>query len=169
MTEAWLNGPVPDVEPLLQPVAHALIQVGEDVPRAVAGLTPEQLWARPGGAASLGFHLMHLAGSLDRLLTYARGATLDEGQRQAAAAERAAAGPEPGMDALLAGLTRALEVSLEQVRQTSAATLLEPRPVGRAGAPSTVLGLLFHAAEHATRHAGQVITTAKIVRHEHPA
>jgi hypothetical protein len=165
MTEAWLNGPVPAVEPLLQPVAHALIQVGEDVPPAVAGLTPAQLWARPGGAASIGFHLMHLAGSLDRLLTYARGAALDDGQRQAAAAERVAAGPEPGTSALLAGLARALEMSLEQVRKTPAASLLEARPVGRAAAPSTVLGLLFHAAEHATRHAGQLITTAKIVRH----
>jgi hypothetical protein len=27
-----------------------------------------------------------------------------------------------------------------------------------------VLGLLFHAAEHAQRHAGQIITTAKVVR-----
>ena len=27
-----------------------------------------------------------------------------------------------------------------------------------------VLGLLFHGAEHCTRHAGQIITTAKVVR-----
>jgi hypothetical protein len=26
-----------------------------------------------------------------------------------------------------------------------------------------VLGLLFHAAEHSTRHAGQLVTTAKII------
>jgi hypothetical protein len=30
--------------------------------------------------------------------------------------------------------------------------------------PSNVRGLLFHAAEHATRHVGQMITTAKIVK-----
>jgi uncharacterized damage-inducible protein DinB len=167
MTEAWLSGPVADVDPLLQPVAHALVQAGEDVPQAVAGLTPEQLWARPGGAASVGFHLMHLAGSLDRLLTYARGTTLDDAQRQALAAERAAAGPEPRMEELLAGLARAIESALRQVRETPGGTLLEPRAVGRAGSPTTVLGLLFHAAEHATRHAGQVITTAKIVRASH--
>jgi hypothetical protein len=29
--------------------------------------------------------------------------------------------------------------------------------------PSTVLGLLFHAAEHAQRHVGQAVTTAKVV------
>jgi hypothetical protein len=36
--------------------------------------------------------------------------------------------------------------------------------VGRARLPSTVFGLLFHVAEHTQRHAGQAITTAKIVR-----
>ncbi|HET8643998.1 MAG TPA: DinB family protein, partial [Vicinamibacteria bacterium] len=160
----------PEVAPLLQPVAHALLQVGDDVRAAVAGLTPEQLWARPGGAASVGFHLMHLAGSLDRLLTYARGAAgLDEAQRQALAAERTATGPEPGLEALLEALAGALESSLRQVRETPAETLLDPRAVGRAGSPSTVLGLLFHAAEHATRHAGQVITTVKFVQATQPS
>ena len=37
------------------------------------------------------------------------------------------------------------------------------REVGRARLPSTVLGLLFHGAEHTQRHVGQIITTAKIV------
>ena len=168
MTEAWLSGPVAGVAPLLQPVAHALVQAGEDVPRAVEGLTPEQLWTRPGGAASVGFHLLHLAGSLDRLLTAARGEAPSDAQRQALAAERTAAGPTPALDELLSGFARALEASLQQVRATSPDTLLEPRAVGRAGLPSTVLGLLFHAAEHTTRHAGQVITTAKVVRAAQP-
>jgi hypothetical protein len=30
--------------------------------------------------------------------------------------------------------------------------------------PSTVLGLLVHAAEHTQRHVGQIITTARILR-----
>ncbi len=38
-----------------------------------------------------------------------------------------------------------------------------PRAVGRAGLPWTGLGLLFHAAEHASRHTGQVISTAKLI------
>jgi hypothetical protein len=46
--------------------------------------------------------------------------------------------------------------------------LLQPvateRRVGRQALPATVLGLLFHAAEHTTRHAGQPITTSKTVR-----
>ena len=36
--------------------------------------------------------------------------------------------------------------------------------VDRDRLPSTVLGLLSHAAEHATRHTGQALTTLKIVR-----
>jgi uncharacterized damage-inducible protein DinB len=44
------------------------------------------------------------------------------------------------------------------------ADLLTPRVVGRRRLPSSVLGLLFHAAEHTQRHTGQVITTSKIIR-----
>ena len=80
--EVWLRGPLPDYPDELQPVAHSLLQVREEI-AAVAVLAPEHLWARPGGAASIGFHLRHLAGSLDRLLTYARGGRLNAAQRQA--------------------------------------------------------------------------------------
>jgi hypothetical protein len=46
----------------------------------------------------------------------------------------------------------------------AAAALLEERAVGRARLPATVLGLLFHGAEHTTRHVGQLVTTLKMVR-----
>lgn len=52
---------------------------------------------------------------------------------------------------------------MTQLRRTSPASLLEEREVGRSRHPTTVLGLLFHAGEHATRHTGQIITTARIV------
>ena len=58
----------------------------------------------------------------------------------------------------------AIEQALVQIRATSRESLLDARPVGRAGLPSTVLGLLFHVAEHTQRHTGQVIATAKAVR-----
>ena len=77
--EAWLGGPIEGVTPHLMPVAHALVQVGRDVEK-VKDLSPDALWVRPGGAASVGFHLKHVAGVLDRLLTYARGADLSEEQ-----------------------------------------------------------------------------------------
>jgi uncharacterized damage-inducible protein DinB len=161
--EAWLRGPLPGVDPFLMPAAHALVQCREDVARAVKGLGVEQLRARPGGAASLTFHLRHIAGSLDRLLTYARGETLSEAQRAAARREKEA-GPDQDAASLLAEVDAAVEAALAQLRATPRERLLETRPVGRAGAPSNVLGLLVHAAEHAQRHAGQVITTAKVVR-----
>jgi hypothetical protein len=58
---------------------------------------------------------------------------------------------------------------MAQVRATPEGSLGEARGVGRQQLPSTVLGLLFHAGEHCTRHAGQAITTAKIVAGAGPA
>jgi hypothetical protein len=162
--EPWLRGPVPGVPPLLQPAAHAFVMALEDCERAAASLTDEQLWRSPDGAAPVGFHLRHLAGSTDRLLTYARGATLDQRQRAALAAEAACGDPRPTATQLLASWRAAVEAALAQLRATPETALGDAREVGRAKLPSTVLGLLFHAAEHAARHTGQVVTTAKIVR-----
>ena len=162
--EVWLRGvPVPDVPALLQPVAHSLLQCREELTAALAGLTPDQLWQRPNGAASIGFHARHAAGSLDRLLTYARGELLSPAQMAALAVEET---PDLASDAaatLAAGFDAAVERALAQLRETSESTLLEPRGVGRARLPSTVLGLLFHAAEHTQRHVGQLVTTRKVI------
>lgn len=162
--EVWLRGPVEGVEPLLMPVAHALLGAREDVERAVAGLSEAELWARPGGAASVGFHVRHAGGSLDRLLAYARGEALTEAQRRYLAAEGEPGDPPETAAGVLRGFGEAVERALAQVRATSPATLTEPRGVGRMQLPSTVLGLLFHAAEHTQRHVGQIVTTAKVVR-----
>src|SRR3954468_4044742 len=74
--EVWLRGLLIDIPALLQPVAHGLLQCREEFIEVISRLTPEQIWARPGGAASVGFHARHAAASLDRLLTYARGEKL---------------------------------------------------------------------------------------------
>ncbi len=79
--EPWLRGAVSGVPLPLQPVAHALIHAREELGRVSAELSEEQVWDRPGGVASIGFHIMHLAGSTDRLFTYARGEALSDGQR----------------------------------------------------------------------------------------
>lgn len=162
--EAWLRGPLPGVNPWLQPAAHALVQAGEDAERAASGLATDELWARPGGAAAAGFHLRHIAGVLDRLLTYARGEQLNETQFAALRLESEPGEPPADVDTLLRDLRTAIDRTLEVLRSTPDATLLEPREVGRGRLPSTVLGLLSHAAEHAQRHTGQLITTVKIVR-----
>lgn len=163
MAEAWLQGPVAGVDPWLQPAAHALIQAREDLRRAAAELMPAQLWARPGGVASVAYHLLHVAGATDRLLTYARGEALSEAQRAFLAAEKHET-PGRGADELLAVLDAAIEAALGRIRATARGSLLERREVGRERLPSTVLGLVFHAAEHAQRHAGQAATTAKLLR-----
>ena len=162
--EAWQRGPVPGISEQLQPVAHALIGAGEDVAEAVDGLTPSQFWLSPGGAASIGFHVMHLAGSTDRLFTYARGEGLSDAQKAALRAERALPDPRPGSGNLVLAWRETVERSLRQLAQTPDGELTAPRGVGRLALPSNARGLLFHAAEHATRHVGQIITTAKIIR-----
>jgi len=163
--EVWLRGiAVPDIPALLQPVAHGLLQCREELAASVEGLTPDQIWTRPSGAASIGFHLRHAARSLDRLFTYARGETLSADQHDALKSEN---DPDLAPDIaarLLDGFAAAVERALDQLRATDERVLLAPRGVGRARLPSTVVGLLFHAAEHTQRHAGQIATTAIIVR-----
>ena len=163
--EVWLRGPLPDYIDELQPVAHSLLQVREELER-ITSLTAAQLWARPGGAASIGFHLKHLAGSLDRLMTYARDKPLSVSQYEYLAAEEQE--HSENAEALVRQALAAIDRALMQVRGTPLCTLDEAREVGRHRLPSTVLGLLFHAAEHAQRHSAQIITTAKIVRSSGP-
>lgn len=162
--EVWLRGPAAGVIPVLQPAAHALLQVGEEVPRSVDGLTPAQLWERPGGAAAIGYHLLHTAGSTDRLLTYSRGTALSRDQLAALAAERTAHEDALPLDVLLAKFTGAIESAMTLIRSTGDHEVFTPREVGRQRLPSTTLGLIFHAAEHAARHAGQIVTLSKVVR-----
>jgi len=163
-TEAWQRGPVPGFEPLLMPIVHTLIQVREDLERLVAQVPPEHVWQRPGGAASIGFHVRHTGGALDRLFTYARGESLSEAQRAAMTEEGSPGDPPATMSALVSEVDGIIDRALDQLRATPASSLLDDRKVGRAGLPSTVLGLLFHAAEHCTRHVGQAITTALILQ-----
>ncbi len=161
--EVWLRGPLPGIQPYLQPAAHALLQVRGDVESAVQGLTPDQLWQRPNGAAAIGFHLHHLPGSLERLLTYSRGEALSPDQMSRLASEKTVHEDRPSLEALLARLTGEIEKALDHLRSLPEEALLQRREVGRKKLPSTTLGLIFHAAEHSSRHAGQIVTLARIV------
>lgn len=161
--EVWLRGPVNGVPAPLQPVAHALLQAREEARALLGGFPDALLWTRPAGVASVGFHLQHIAGVIDRLFTYARGGQLTPSQLDALRAERA---PIPDMTVaeLLDGVDRAVEAAVEQLRATEVASLAHAREVGRARLPSTVLGLLVHAAEHTQRHVGQLLVTARVQR-----
>lgn len=162
--EPWLRGALPGIHPLLQPAAHAFVMAREDVAAAVAGLAPTEVWTAPYGVTPVGFHVAHLSGSTDRLLTYARGAALDDAQKAALGRERMMAVERPPIERLVAEWQATVDRALAQLAATDAATLTEAREVGRDRLPSTVLGLLFHAAEHAARHTGQVVSVAKLVR-----
>ncbi|GAB1343734.1 hypothetical protein MASR1M101_28610 [Gemmatimonas sp.] len=150
---------VPDV---LQPVAHMLLQLRDEVPAVVASL-PWHLWnERPGGAASIAFHVRHVAGVLDRLFTYARGAPLTEAQLAALKAEGDPLVADT-RDALLDAMVSQIESRLDELRNIDPATLADERLIGRAKLPSTVLGCIVHAAEHGMRHLGQLVVTAKVL------
>ena len=72
-------------------------------------------------------------------------------------------GPLAGFEPVLMPVAQ-IDQALEQLRHTAAERLGDTREVGRARLPTTVLGLLFHGAEHTSRHAGQLITTLKVMR-----
>ena len=146
---------------LVAPALFGFQQAREDLARHTAGLTASQVWARPRGLAPLGFHLRHIAGSVDRLTTYLEGRALDAAQMRALASEM-----EPGasLEELLAEVDRMLRRAEEAIRATDPATLAEPRWVGRKRLPTTVMGLLVHIAEHTQRHLGQAIGAAQLAR-----
>src|SRR5918993_1405389 len=82
LPEVWLRGPLPGINSYLQPVAHALLQARYEVSELLQHFPQTLLWQKPAGLASVGFHLQHMAGVLDRLLTYARGEALTAEQLQ---------------------------------------------------------------------------------------
>ena len=165
--EVWLRGPIERVPDALQPVAHALLQVKEESRRLLQNFPADLLWTRPAGLASVGFHLQHMAGVVDRLFTYARGASLTPEQLEALAREGHMPAAGGGVDELLDAFDAHVNRALAQLRATPPAALTEPRAVGRKQLPSTVLGLLFHAAEHVQRHTGQLLVTVRIVQEKH--
>jgi uncharacterized damage-inducible protein DinB len=146
----------------LQPIAHALLQAEEEVKKFMQDFPDDLLWKRPAGVASAGFHLQHITGVLDRLSTYALAKPLSEEQMNYLIAE----GKESSVGAqeLINRFEQKVTDVIQQLRNTEESSLREHRSVGRKALPSTVQGLLFHAAEHTMRHLGQLLVTVKVVR-----
>lgn len=164
LPEVWLRGLIENIPSLLQPVGHALLQAREEVNELMKDFPEELLWIKPAGAASTGFHLQHLTGVLDRLFTYADNKSLSEGQLTALKAEGDPEQTNATADELVQSFNAEIDKALKELREKNDQTLLEPRSVGRAKLPSTVIGLLFHAAEHTMRHLGQLIVTVRVVK-----
>lgn len=93
-----------------------------------------------------------------------RGESLTDAQKAALLRERTIATLRPSKEQLLAEWHAAVETALAQIGATPEAALTDARAIGRAQLPTTVGGAVFHAAEHAARHAGQIITTAMVIR-----
>ena len=162
-TEWWQRGPVAGVPSALQPVAHILLQIRESVGEMVGGL-PEAQWnARPAGVASIAFHVRHITGVIDRLFTYARGASLSEAQFARLRAERDPI-VETDIAVVLQQLDARIDEAVAELGTIDPATLGDWRGVGRAQLPSTVIGCLVHGAEHGMRHVGQLSVTVRVVQ-----
>jgi uncharacterized damage-inducible protein DinB len=160
LPEPWMRGPIAGVDPLLAPVLYTFQQTREDLRRWTQGLSTAQLWATPYGWGSVGFHMRHIAGSTGRLMSYLQGKPLNAGQFAILQAEHDPAGAS--RDELLALVDAAFDDAETVVRALDPVTLRESRGVGRQQLPTTVIGLLFHIAEHTQRHVGQAISAAKL-------
>ena len=160
--EYWLRGPLEGVPPLLQPVAHALLQANAEIQDSIKDFPQEKLWQQLSGVASVGFHLQHMSGVLDRLFTYSKGESLNPGQvdyLNAEGKENNALSPAQ----LAAALQQQIHTAIDYLKTVDEKMLTQTRYVGRKKLPSTVLGLLFHAAEHTMRHTGQLLVTARVL------
>ena len=160
LPEPWLRGTLAEVPAVGRGVLHALELALEDAKKWCGGLSDAQVHTRPAGLPSVAFQLRHIAGSLDRLLTYAEGRALSEQQLQALRAE---ANPEGTTKELLAELEAAISRGSMRVRALAPEDPSLPRTVGSKRLPTTLGGLLVHIADHTQRHVGQAITTAKLV------
>jgi uncharacterized damage-inducible protein DinB len=162
MEEAWLSGKLEGFAPVVMPAAHALAECAKDLQKHAADLNYLELNTRPNNAPSVAFHLKHIAGSIDRLLTYARGEQLNDSQFAELKVEKDETNESSPQ--LIEKAVARINEALETLKITPLASLFEPRYVGRKKLETNVFGLLFHIAEHTARHTGQIVTTTKIVR-----
>ena len=163
--EYWLSGPIPEIPALLQPAAHALLQSVREVKAYLADFPEEKLWEKPFGRAAVGFHLRHLSGVLDRLLTYAKEESLTDAQFQFLKNE-ADGKKAPSSQQMIFDFEQKVDEALTYFKTIPEIMLTKERFVGRKKLPTTVIGLLFHAAEHSQRHVGQLLVTVSVLKNQ---
>jgi uncharacterized damage-inducible protein DinB len=168
-TEPWLRGTHTDVPAAGRAVIHALELSLDDLTKWTAGLTDAEVHSQPLGLTSIAFHLRHIAGSTDRILTYAEGGQLSAEQLGALKSENAESGQGGEREQeSLAELLSEVEVSFsdaaDRIRVLATADLDTARFVGRKQLPTSIGGAMIHVADHTMRHTGQVVTTAKVLK-----
>ncbi len=166
LPEPWLRGTLMHVDPVQRAVLHALELAKEDLEKWCGDLSDEELNARSGDVAPVAFHLRHIPRSTDRLLTYAENRSLSPEQ---IAVMKQELDPGGTRETLFAELNKDLETAAERILSIPPEWLSEPRVVGRQRMPTTVAGLVIHVGDHAQRHVGQAITTAKILKSKRPS
>ncbi len=161
--EVWQCGSIENIPDLLQPIAHALLQARNEMVEMVTNFSVRLLWQKLASTATAAFHLQHLTGVLDRVFTYTRDNILSKTQLHFLAQE----GKEDVLitaTALLHNFETQIAIALIQLSITDIATVTEVRYIGCKKIPTTVIGLLFHAAEHTMRHTGQLYVTIKMLK-----
>ncbi len=163
-TEPWLRGTHADVPAAGRAVLHALELALDDLTKWTSGLTDAEVRSAPLGLTPISYHLRHIAGSVDRILTYAEGGQLSPEQLAAFKTEQGVEGKQETLAELLAAVEIAFSDAADRIRILATADLNTPRFVGRKQLPTSIGGAMIHVADHTLRHTGQVVTTAKVIK-----
>ena len=158
--EPWLRGTLTEVDAVRRQVLHTFELAEDDMEKWCSGLSDAEMNARPFGIAPVSFHLRHMVGAIDRLLTYLAGGQLSAEQMTTMRGELGAGGTT-------AEVMRFFKDGLADARRRvlliSPGSYEEARGVGRKMLPTTVGALMIHCADHTHRHVGQAVTTSKVV------
>jgi uncharacterized damage-inducible protein DinB len=165
LPEPWLQGTLTGLPVLQRAVLHSLQMAQEDATKWCGGLDDREIHARPFGLPSVAFQLRHIARSLDRFCCYAEGVPLNEEQLAMLASEMENNGTR---ESIFSELEASLENTRRRLDVIAHQPLDIPIAIGRKHLPTTLAGLLIHAAEHTQRHVGQAITTTKVILAQRP-
>jgi hypothetical protein len=160
--EPWLRGGHEDIDPIQAAVLYSFEHAKTDINQWISTLSDDQLWEQRGKVGSPGWHARHIAGSVDRLTTYAIGSQLSNAQLAALESEKSSAGPS--RTELMAFLDETLNRCGDVIRSLDPSTWRSIREIGRKRTPVPLGVLLVHIAEHTQRHVGELIVTVKLVR-----
>jgi hypothetical protein len=127
--EVWQRGPLENIPPLLQPVAHALLQAREELFDIMNSFPERLLWERPSGVASPAFHLQHLTGVLNRLFTYARKEHLSSEQLYALSIEGNQQETSSSMMELIELFDKQVDLSINELSSVNFDMLTEARTI----------------------------------------